>query len=185
MTYLGGGIINDDGSCIAFSKESAKGIEVINDLIYKIHSSPTPAEIGSLTSAQMFLDEKIAMHLSGRWMVPKYRQCAKFDWDVVNFPKSMAPCDCSGWAVAKNSKHKDIAIKFVQFLASKQSIEKIAQDGLIVPARCDIAYSHKFLKGKPNSSELFLYAAETSKPTKTSKEYNKIIDRLNDEVFQK
>ena len=57
----------------------------------------------------MFLQQKIAMHLSGRWLVPKYRTDANFDWDIVNFPcKTGGYCmniDASGYAISKKSKN--------------------------------------------------------------------------------
>ena len=75
--------------------------------------------------AQMFLQQKLAMHLSGRWLVPKYRAEANFDWDVVQFPQgdvgSIVPLDASGWAIAKSSKNKIMARKLVDFLASKEN----------------------------------------------------------------
>lgn len=159
------------------------GIQLYKNLAYKYNYAPTPAQIGSKTLAQMFLEGKICMHLSGRWMTPKYREAANFDWDVVNFPDCAATSDTSGWAISKSSKHKDIALKFVMFLSNKENISKFTSDGLIVPARQDVAYSNVFLSGQPKSSKLFLYAVEHSKATKVSKNYNKIIDKLSDSLF--
>lgn len=160
-----------------------EGLNLYKNLAYKYHYAPTPAQIGSKTAAQMFLEGKICMHLSGRWMVPKYREAADFEWDVVNFPNCSASSDTSGWAISKSSKHKDIALKFVMFLASKENISKFTSDGLIVPARRDVAYSPVFLSGKPKNSKLFLYAVENSKPTKVSKNYIKITDKLSETLF--
>ena len=60
--------------------------------------------------AQMFLQGKIAMHISGRWLVPKYRESAHFDWDITQFPKgtkgSIVPLDASGWAISSKSTKK-------------------------------------------------------------------------------
>ena len=131
----------------------------------------------------MFLEEKICMHLSGRWMVPKYREAANFEWDIVNFPNCSATSDTSGWAISKSSKNKAAALRFVMFLANKENIAKFAADGLIVPARRDVAYSDVFLSGKPKNSKLFLYAVENSRPTKVSKNYIKITDKLSDTLF--
>ena len=56
------------------------------------------------------MQKKIAMHLSGRWLVPKYRQEADFDWDIAPFPKgkngSVVNIDASGYALSKASAHK-------------------------------------------------------------------------------
>lgn len=184
MHYYGGGILSESQEFIAKSEPSQKGINLYKGLAYKYHIAPTLSQRGSKTSAQMFLEGNLAMHLSGRWLVPKYRQTANFDWDIVNFPHSSAPCDVSGWAISKNSKNKDAALKFVMFLSSKQNIEKMVKSGLIVPARVDVAYSKEFLNNSPKNSELFLYAVKTSKPTIVSKDYNRLTDKLSDEIFQ-
>ncbi len=184
MRYFGGGIFDKNGKYIADTKESEKSIKFYRELSNKYHIAPTAPQIGSKTLAQMFLEGKIAMHLSGRWLVPKYRECAKFDWDVVNFPKCSSPSDTSGWAVSKSSKHKKLAIKFVLFLSSKENIAKMCEDGLIVPARKDVALSEDFLGGKPEHSDIFLYALENSTPTNVTTKYNKTVDILTDKYFK-
>jgi multiple sugar transport system substrate-binding protein len=183
MHYFGGGILDDNGHYIGENGGSLKGLNLYKDLANKYHVAPTLAQTGSKTLAQMFLEGKIAMHISGRWLVPKYRECAKFDWDIVSFPKSKASVDSSGWAISNSSKHKDEAIKFVLFLSDKKNICKMTKDGLIVPSRIDVANSETFIKGKPESSKLFLYALENSHPTRVSKDYTKLVDKLTDKVF--
>ena len=183
MKAFGGGVLDNQGNYIGENDISKKGIRYYNDLAYKYHCAPTLAQTGSKTQAQMFLEGKLAMHLSGRWMVPKYRECADFDWDVVNFPKCYAPCDASGWAVVKSSKHKDYAIKFVLYISQKKNIMKISSDGLIVPARIDVATSQQFLSGKPKHSSAFLYSVKNSAVTNVSDRYNRIVDKLADKAF--
>lgn len=183
IKYYGGEILSENGSFNGLNQTSYKGLNLYKSLAYKYHIAPTCAQTGSKTVAQMFLEGKIAMHLSGRWLTPKYRECAGFDWDVINFPHYSSPADASGWAVSKSSKHKDAAIKFVQFLSKKENIEKMTADGLIVPARKDVANSKVFLKGKPNNSKVFIESVINSEPTRVSKDYNKIIDKLTNSVF--
>lgn len=184
MAY-GGDIINDFNEYVGNGLNTEKGIEAYKDMAFKYHYAPTPAQIGSKTLAQMFLEGKIAMHLSGRWVVPKYRECAKFDWDIINFPAGFVPCDASGWAISNTSKHKENAIKFILFLSKKENIEKMTQSGLIVPARIDVANSKTFLSGKPEHSQIFITTIETSKVTNVNKEYNNLIDKTNDLYFSK
>lgn len=136
--------------------------------------APTPAQTGSSTQAQLFIDGKIALYLSGRWMYPMIKEKAKFSWDVITFP-GIVPLDASGWAIAKNSKHKNSAQKFVRFLASKENIRYFNTTGLIVPARIDIS--------KEIDNKVFLDAIEKSKALKIDKDYKKRIDRMNKELF--
>ena len=140
--------------------------------------------------AQMFLQDKLAMHLTGRWLVPKYRESAEFDWDIAQFPKgtkgSIVPLDASGWAISKDSKHKTEAAKLIKFLSSKESLEKFSQSGLIVPARKSSANSPSFLDGKePKNAKVFLEVINTSKPTPVNRNYNEILDRTKQKLEKK
>ena len=178
LPYLmseGGGILSDDlESVVIDESQSQKGLKFYADLRNKYNVAPKKSQSASATMAQMFLQKQLAMHLSGRWLVPKYRESADFNWDIVNFPNgdkgSVVPMDASGWAVCKQSNQKDLALKLVQYLSSKSSIEKLTKSGLITPARIDVANSEIFLNGKPKSSQVFLDVIETSKPTPVSKD---------------
>lgn len=136
--------------------------------------APSPSQVGSSTLAQMFLDGKIGLYLSGRWMYPKIKEKAKFSWDVITFPGT-TPLDSSGWAISKNSKHKNAAKKFVQYMASKENIEYFNSTELIVPARIDVA--------NKIDDKTFLKAIEKSKAIEIDKNYKKRVDKLNRELF--
>lgn len=159
------------------------GLKKYADLRKKYQVSPLKQDIASATMAQMFLQGRLAMHLSGRWLVPKYRQEANFNWDIVEFPKgssgSIVPMDSSGWAISKSSKHKKEAAKLIQYLASSQSSKKFAQSGLIVPARIDVANSKDFLDGKkPQNARVFVDIIENTQPTPVQVGYRQILDDL-------
>lgn len=182
----GGGILSDDKkSIIITDKNSINALQFYSDLINKYKVAPTKAQISAKTGAQMFVNGEIAMYLSGRWMVPKLREIAHFNWDIINFPastKGKTLVDSSAWAVSKNSKNKDASIKFIKFLSSKNSIEKLTASGLIIPARVDVADSDYFLskEKKPLHSYLFLETIKNSKPTPVNKNYAQINDVLNE-----
>lgn len=136
--------------------------------------APTPSQVGSSTLAQMFLDGKIGLYLSGRWMYPKISEKADFDWDVITFPGTV-PLDSSGWAISKGSKHKESAKKFIEYLSSKESSEYFLNTGLIVPARIDVA--------KNIDNKVFIEAIEKSTTINVRKDYKRIIDRINKECY--
>lgn len=190
LPYLmseGGGILSDDlKTSIVNEPQSQKGLKFYADLRNKYNVAPKKSQSASMTMAQMFLNEKLAMHLSGRWLVPKYRESADFDWDIINFPHgdvgSVVPMDSSGFTVYKRSKHKERAIDFIKFLSSKENIQKLAKSGLITPARRDVAISDEFLAGMPKSSKVFLKVIETSKPTPVSKNYREFTDNLTKQL---
>ena len=182
LPYLmsnGGGFLPDEIN----KSESQKSLNFYADLRKKYHVAPKNSESASATMAQMFLQGRLAMYLSGRWMVPKIREEAGFDWDIAQFPNgtkgSIVQLDASGWAVSKSSKHKKEAMKLVEYLSSKDSIEKFTKSGLIVPAREDVANSSVFLDGeKPEHANVFLDIISSSKPTPVSVDYREVLDNL-------
>lgn len=161
-----------------FNVSRSKGLKFYKDLRDKYKVAPTKAQVGSSTLAQMFLDKKIAIYLSGRWMYPKISEKANFDWGIAPFPigSGYLPCDTSGWAISKDSVHKESAIKFIQYLSSEKSSEYFLQTGLIVPAR--IKTSQKLNKDFHNE-KVFLEVITNSKATKTTKDYKKLSDKFN------
>lgn len=206
LPYLmsdGGGILSDDLKLIIDSPDSKEGLEFYSDLRNKYHVAPTASESASATMTQLFLQGKLAMQITGRWVVPKFREEAKFEWDVINFPRgdvgSIVPLDASGWAISKNSRHKEEAMRLIEFLASKESIEEFTKGGLIVPARMDVARKtfikkrgvwKKNKKGKrvyevkkgpqtyPKNERVFIDIIKTAKPTPVSVNYNEVLDEL-------
>lgn len=167
----GGGVISDDGKSIILDKrESYEALDLYSDYSNKYHIAPTKAEIASMTTAQMFINGKLAMYLGGRWMLPKFKETIAFKWDIVEFPSSETNkiyIDSSGWAIAKKSQNKENAIKLVKFLSSEEALEKLSRSGLITPAR----------KIKDNEN-IFTKMLNHAKPTPTNTSYNKINDIL-------
>lgn len=145
--------------------------------------APTESQIGSSTLAQMFLDEKIVFYLSGRWMYPKIKEKADFTWAVINFPygKGKQPCDASGWAVTKNAKNREIAIKFVQYLSSEKNSEYFTKTGLIVPARIKTS---NILNNEDKNEKVFLEVIKKSQNTVVDKNYKRTVDEINLQYFE-
>ena len=189
LPYLysnGASLFDDVGQNLVIdSKDSIATLQFCSDLVNKHKVAPSKTDSASLTMAQLFLQEKVAMHVSGRWLVPKYRSEAKFDWDVVEFPRgklgSIVNVDASGYALSSMSKHKNEAIRFIKYISSQKSLEILTKNGLIVPARKDVAYSRIFLDAnqKPQNAKVFITAIETGKNTIVNKNYQKVVDVLN------
>ncbi len=184
----GGGIISDDKSQIIINSEKSKeAINLYSDLINKYNAIPSKSQIGSMTTAQMFINGKLAMYLGGRWMVPKFRQVLDFDWDIIEFPSTKNNklyLDSSGWAVSKKSANKEKALKFVKYLSNKTSIDKMAQTGLIIPARIDCAYDLISLdkNKKPKNSIIFISMIKNTKPTPANENYPAINDIIKEKM---
>ena len=182
LSYFGGGIVNNEGQCIINTVKSQDGLKFYTDLYNKYKIAPTKSEIGSSTLAQMFLDEKLLMYVSGRWMYPKINETAKFNWAVINFPIGETPInsDVSGWAISKQSKNKDLSVKFVKYLSSEKSAKYFATTGLLVPARIKIAQA---LNSNKHNEKVFLEVIQNSKNTSVTKTYKKITDEINYKYF--
>lgn len=180
----GGGIFSQNGEFILNSPQSKDALKYYIELRTQHNAAPTLRQSANRTQAQMFLDRKIAMMISGRWLVPKYREEAHFDWDIVNPPAGhngvISGSDCSGWAIPKSAKNKELAAKFIKHMSSKSSINAITQSGLITPARKDSAFSSAFLDGqKPQNAKVFLDLNKNAIKTPVCEDYNRKIEQLS------
>lgn len=182
----GTGVLSDDTKQFVLNQEQALDtLDFYADVAYKYNAAPKKQESASLTMAQLFLQQKTAMHLSGRWLVPKYRQEAKFDWDIISFPNgtkgSVVNIDSSGYALSKSSLNKEAALRFIDYISSQGALSELAKSGLIVPARKDVAYSDSFLdkSQKPANAKVFVDIIESGKVTPVNENYQKINDKLN------
>lgn len=155
-----------------------KGLIFYKNLRDKYNVAPKSFQVGSQTLAQMFIDGKIALYLSGRWMYPKISEKADFNWAIINFPigKNPLPCDVSGWAISKSSKNKKEAINFVKYLVSEKNSKYFASTGLIVPARKDSA---QILNNNKHNEKVFLEIIKYSSPTNINKSYKQLSDKIN------
>ncbi len=181
-----GGLISPDLENIILDKPgSIEAIQFYSDLRNKYRVAPTKSEAGSATMAQLFMQEKLAMHLSGRWFVPIYRSDIKFNWDIARFPAgkagSIVGCDSSGWAISSKTKFPQKAWRFISFLASEESIKTFTKSGLITPARIDAANSGVFLDPgvPPESAKVFVDVIKDSIPTPVTENYREITDILD------
>lgn len=182
----GGKFFDKDNKTLCLDQPGAcDAIQYYADLRNKYHVAPKSFESGSNTMAQLFIQQKVAMYISGRWNVPKFRENLPFNWDVVSIPAgkngAINSIDGSGWAVSSSTKHPKEAWQLIEFLASENSSIKFAQTGLIVPANKNVAYSKYFLeKGlPPKNSVVFLNEIKNAIPTPKIERWNEVADILN------
>ena len=183
----GGGILSFDDEDIILDKNASKNaLQFYADLRNKYHVSPNISEQASMTTSQLFLQGKVAMHLCGRWCSMTYKNNANFNWDVAKFPEgnngSIVDLDASGWAISSSSLHKAEAWKFIKFISSDNSMKLFTQDGLILPARKEIANSDYFLNPPPNNAAVFIDVLKTARPTPVCERYSEILDILDENL---
>jgi len=183
-----GGIIDESGCIMIDSSASKDALRFYSDLKNTYNVTPSDAEKGSYTNAQLFMQGKMAMHINGRWVVPRFRQDAKFNWDIAPFPNGIAgsvvDADASGWAMSKKSKNKRAAWRLILFLSSERMSKNFTKGGLIIPARKSIANSDYFLQKnqKPQNSKVFLTAIEQGKPTPVTKNYQELLNKIYTQI---
>lgn len=158
--------------------ETSESVKLYRNLSELYHYAPLQHELGMATPAEFFLNEKAAYYLSGRWMTPKITEQANFDWGIKQFPRgtigSVVPCDATGWAITKNTKHPQEAQIFLEFLSSKETLSKMGATGLIIPARIDATSA--------NIPNIFIKLAYSSKPITYPQKYDKFKDKVNEKL---
>jgi len=178
----GGGILSDDGKRLLInSPKTIEALDLYAQMINIDHSMPSKAQIGSMTQAQMFINGKLAMYLSGRWMTPKIRETAGFDWDVIEFPaKEKVYIDSSGWALSKNSKHKKEAAALIKYLSDTKTLSRFAASGLIVPADRTAVLQDK--SQKPENYSAFTEMLKNAAPSPVNENYAVILDIIKEKT---
>ena len=174
------------------SPASVEGLQFYVDLRYKHHVAPTPAETADQSAFGMFLNQRTAMIVDGRWRVPTLKKKAKFDWDIVPFPRgkagSIVDIDGSGWGITKAAKDKEAAWKVLKFLAGPEGALIFTKGGLIIPA---IGYdplnpeaTNKVLKAffqppPPKHQQYFLTVNKNAMPTETFERFSEAIGLIS------
>ncbi|MEH6939308.1 sugar ABC transporter substrate-binding protein [Bacillus sp. JJ664] len=131
----GGHIISEDGKSVGFDQPEAIEALKYNVSFIEDGLSPTQAQMTETAASELFSSGKIAMMFDGPWMVPEYKKNPDLNVAVVPQGKQRAVA-IHGLSnvIAANTKHKEAAWKFVQFLGSKEAAEVYAKTGTVIPA---------------------------------------------------
>ncbi|WP_105318445.1 ABC transporter substrate-binding protein [Thermus tenuipuniceus] len=174
------------------SPASLEGLQFYLDLRYKHHVAPTPEEAQDRGAFTMFLNGQTGMIVDGRWRVPTLKARAKFDFDVVPFPRgkagSIVDIDGSGWVIAAGSRNPEAAWKLLSFLAGPEANRIFTRTGLIIPARgVDVKNVDRsiqnlkdfFVPPPPKNQQYFLTVNRTARPTETFERWNEALQLIN------
>ncbi len=182
----GGDLFSADGRHVTLDSPGAlQGLAFYAGLRNARHVAPRQEESGAAPMSQLFLQGKLAMLVSGRWTVPVLREQARFDWDVAPLPvgpsgKSRVGIDASGYAVSAATAHPAESVALARFLTSRHAVARMAESGLIVPARPDVAQSAAFLAPaqRPRHGRVFLDVIADGVPTRTPPRWNEFSEEL-------
>ena len=159
----------------SWAMTSPRAIEAFQwcaDLALKEEVAPNPARLAeAAVGSELFEAGLAAMHIDGRWMVPRYRKLA-FDWDVAPIPvpvrgaPSIARSGSVGLAISARTRHPKEAFTVVEYLAGPRGQEKLTSTGFQLPNQRSLATTAAFLQPgqRPAHAQVFVAAAEQSRP---------------------
>jgi multiple sugar transport system substrate-binding protein len=153
---------------------AVRAVQWCADLALKEEVAPNPTRLGDQGGGgrELFEARLAAMHVDGRWMVPRFRQL-DFDWDVAPLPVPERGVRSIGWsgsvglAVSSRTKHPRDAFVLLEYLAGPEGQARLTATGLQLPNQRALARTRLFLQPgqRPRHASVFIDAAETSRPS--------------------
>ncbi|MDB4938197.1 MAG: Multiple sugar transport system substrate-binding protein [Labilithrix sp.] len=152
---------------------AVRAVQWCADLALREHVAPNPTRLGDSGGGgrELFEARLAAMHIDGRWMVPRFRQL-EFAWDVAPIPvpergaPSITWSGSVGLAISAKSKKTSEAFALVEYLAGPEGQARLTATGLQLPNQRELAATDLFLQPGllPRHAEVFVLAAENSRP---------------------
>lgn len=141
--------------------ESKEAIQWFVDLQVKHKVVPNSVQEKAEESESRFESGTTAMFLNSRRGTPAYREIQGFDWDVAPLPRNKERAGilhADAYCMAKATKNKDAAWKFIEFANSAEGQKIVAASGRTVPSLKAVAESPAFLdpNARPANSKVFL-----------------------------
>ncbi len=130
FTVFGARVFNQAGTkCTTDSREAIAAIQMMVDLVYKYHVSPTPVEESSIATQggfgsgyiSLLAAKRGAMAIGGRWWLGQLRGMKGLELGVAESPIGSIHASHAygrGMLVNKQSDHLAEALKFQRFLSS-------------------------------------------------------------------
>jgi multiple sugar transport system substrate-binding protein len=182
FVWSAGGQAWQGNACQLSQPSALVGLGFYTGLRNTQHVAPQKTEVGSTNMTQLFVQQKLATMLNGRWVVPVLRESANFDWDVLPFPQGVAGSrvgiDATGYSISASTAHRQASQALVDFLTSNQAIAAFTTSGLVVPAKQAVAQSAVFLQPgqRPAHSQVFIEAVATGVPTQSHPRWNQMAE---------
>lgn len=164
----GGAFLTDDRREFVGNGEAAvSALQFAADLANVHKVVPNAAALKDMNDSQMFQTGRLAMMITGRWMVPEFRKLG-FDWDVAPLPVNK----WAGWSgsvgigIYSKTKHLEAAYKLVEYLGGPEGQKEQSLMGFAIPSFKSMAATDVFLQPgqKPEHAEVFIKAAENQVP---------------------
>ncbi|RJO75205.1 sugar ABC transporter substrate-binding protein [Nocardia panacis] len=116
-----------------------EGVQFYADLSNRHGVAPTPAELQSFSTMDLFAQGKAALAMGGHWRWSSFSGAEDLDFDVTALPGGpkgqggRSNIGTTGLAIAADSPRRDQAWEFLKFAAGPEGQAVIAESGLFVP----------------------------------------------------
>src|SRR5690606_35374603 len=90
----------------------------------------------------LFRSGTVAAHWSGNWMISNYKDIENFEWGVTYMPKQVQRSSVPGgkYIMAfQGSGVEEEAVKFIQYVSSKEVNAKYTSESFFISSRLDNA----------------------------------------------
>lgn len=183
----GGDMVSKDGKTSTFdSPEVIEAMKFALSFIEKGYS-PTVAEFSNMHYDKYFEAGKVGMLFAGSWKLTEYLNAEGLNFDVAELPKGKqraAQAAGMAFSISAKTKNPDAALKFVEYLGSKEAQEIQAKTGAAIPAYENTA--GPWVDGfKTIDASPFIKSVNYghSNPKFVSNEANAVIDKYMPEIF--
>jgi multiple sugar transport system substrate-binding protein len=118
-------------------------------LIWKHEVAPNPSYTRDAGTSDVFKSGRAAMYTAGRWMCMQFKDIDSFDWEVTTLPRGKGAATTlftAALAISTQSKFPKDAFTLLKFLLNNESQSTLANAGLAIPVRQDVASAPAFMK---------------------------------------
>ena len=160
----GGEVVDDvkrPSRVVLNSIDAQRALAFVGSLRRQYMVTPTEAEEEAEDPETRFSNGRLAMFIDSRRATTTLREVKGLDFDVAPLPMDVNAANMlhsDAYCMARSSKNKDAAFRFVEFALAREGAELIARTGRTVPSLRSVAESPAFLdpSRKPASAKVFL-----------------------------
>lgn len=186
MLQAGGWLFNDDQTkATASSPENVEALEYVQGLLNDGSATMT-TDLGVGWSGEAFGKQLSAMVIEGPWL----EGAMKSDYPDVNYRVVELPAGPEGrasmfftnaWGIAAESKNKDAAVEFVEFLTTPEQQMEFARAFGPIPARVSAAEAYRT---EFPDTVAYLDGVTGSKTYPTIAGFSNVLGDMNAQLFE-
>lgn len=162
-----GGDIIKNGKVAVNSSQNLETLKQYNDNYQKgyILDYKTLENVKNSSGDSYFSQGKVAMLETGFWDISTFSKTSGLNWDIATVQNGKEKASWpfgSALTISKESKNKDAAWKFIEFMTGKDGQEILAKSLGDCPANLNVINSDSFINEKVNGKKYNLSAIGTS-----------------------